>query len=491
MKFDAIDKKLIVYVGIIFLLSIGTGVSGYWAMERLSTNVILVENGGNGGGTFHEDAETGGFFRGQPAVNDMDALVERVMSDKRTGQYVMIALVAMTGAFALFTVFSIHRKISEPTVRAIEGLSNAADQVTSTSVQVSSISQIAAESAGRQAESLERIVDVLEKIAFATKDNASSAEKADRFMLKCRETVTYARRFMEELISAMERIAGAGEESVNIIKTIDDVAFQTNILALNAAIEAARAGDAGAGFAVVANEVRDLALRTSQAAGATSEILAETIRKINEGADLVGKSNTSFIDVVDSVRETGLLMNRISDASDEQSREIQQVHAAIAEINSVTRQNAIHAEKSASAAVEMSTQAEQLNGFIEELRSRVGGSEKANRILSSIGRVELRKGDYLIRQGETGREAYIIESGTFIIFTDEAPKKTVTILSKGDIVGEIALVKEVERTANVIAREDGCVRVLKKSDLMKVFSEQEILNQSVLGMIKRRLALLN
>lgn len=272
-----------------------------------------------------------------------------------------------------------------------------------------------------------------------------------------------------------------------IIHTIDEVAFQTNLLALNAAVEAARAGEAGAGFAVVADEVRNLALRAAQAAGTTSEILAETLQKIDEGADLVKKSNTSFGEVVSSVDETGSLMNRISGASADQSREVQEVHTAIAEINTVTGQNAVRAEKSAMVSVEMSVRAEQLNGYIEDLRMQLGGAEEIAKILKTMGNRELDKGEYLIHQGETGSEAYIIESGTFAISTNEAPEKIVAVLTTGDIVGEIALVKKVRRTANVIAQERGSVRVLKKSDMLKVFSERKMLNRSVLTIVKKRL----
>jgi CRP-like cAMP-binding protein len=110
-----------------------------------------------------------------------------------------------------------------------------------------------------------------------------------------------------------------------------------------------------------------------------------------------------------------------------------------------------------------------------------------NRVVAAMGKKTLQGGEYLIRQGETGREAYIIESGIFAISTDGAPEKTVAILSRGDIVGEIALVKEVRRTANVIAQEAGSVRVLKKTDLMKVVTDQDVLGRSVLTMVKNRL----
>jgi len=490
MRLDGIVRKLAVYISLLVLLSLSIGASAGWVMKRHASimqqlTTVLGDSGRSAAGYGEAPVSSSGVV--VPAEG-VARLLDEAGTLYRKGVFLIVAAWVLTGLTAVFVLYSVHRSISRPTIQAIEGLAQAAAQVSAASIQVSSVNQVTADGTGRQAESLAQVVDVLEKISSVTKENAASAQKADDFMCRCRETLAGARRFMGELIGVMESISAAGKESANIIRTIDDVAFQTNILALNAAVEAARAGDAGAGFAVVAREVRNLALRTSEAAATTTGILAETIRRIDEGADLAGKSDDAFSDVVESVDQTGSLMDRISGASTRQSREIQEVHAAIAEIKDVTRQNAAHAEKSASASVEMSAQAEQLNGYVEDLRLRIGGSEEIGRLMAAVGKKMLKRGQYLIRQGETGQEAYIIESGTFDISTNEAPDRVVATLSQGDIVGEISLVKEVKRTANVIARENGSVRVLKRADLMKVFSEQKMLNRSVLTMVKRRLS---
>jgi hypothetical protein len=489
MKLDGIDKKLVAYVCLMFLLSLVSAVLALWTLERQSSTVsqyLGIEAAKEQPASTLADIATGS-PEGVGALVTLKIMEDEVAANQRLAGFLIVGVLMVSGGIAAFMVISIKRRITLPTIRGIEGLAHAAAQVTSASIQASSASQIGAEGAGRQAESLAQIVAVLDKIATATGDNAASAGEADGLMKQCLENAADARKYLGDLSTVMESISEAGQESAKIIRTIEDVAFQTNLLALNAAVEAARAGEAGAGFAVVADEVRNLALRASRAAGATSEILAETVRKIGEGAGLTKKSNVSFSRVVGSVDDAGQLMNRISGASAEQSREIQEVHSAIAEINDVTRQNAVHAERSASASVEMSVQAEQLNGFIEDLRLRVGGSEKVNQVVATMGKKKFQRGEYLIRQGETGREAYIIESGVFVISTDGEPEKIVAMLSRGDIVGEIALVKEVRRTANVIAQEAGSVRVLKKSDLMKVVTEQDVLGRSVLTMVKNRL----
>jgi hypothetical protein len=489
MKFDGIDKKFAAYVSLLFFLSLSAVVSVCWIMNRHASIMDQLETAWVEGNAVAGFEDTSVAASGEGALpEEVGALLDEAGALHRKGVFLVVGLLVLTGLAAVYVLYSVKRNISRPTIQAIEGLAQAAAQVSSASIQVSSVNQVTAEGTGRQAESLAQVVAVLEKISAMTKENAESAEKADDFMRLCRETLSDTHRFMGELIDVFAGISEAGKESAKIIQTIDNVAFQTNILALNAAVEAARAGEAGVGFAVVAREVRNLALRTSEAAATTSGILAETIRRIDMGADLAEKSDTSFGEVVERVDQTGVLMDRISGASTRQSREIREVHAAIAEIKDVTRTNATHAEKSASASVEMSAQAEQLNGFVEDLRLRVGGSEEIGRLMAAVGKKTLKKGQYLIHQGETGREAYIIESGTFDISTNEAPDRVVATLSEGDIVGEISLVKEVKRTANVIARENGSVRVLKKEDLVKVFSEQKMLNRSVLTMVKRRLA---
>jgi methyl-accepting chemotaxis protein len=172
----------------------------------------------------------------------------------------------------------------------------------------------------------------------------------------------------------MKEITTASEETSKIIKTIDEIAFQTNLLALNAAVEAARAGEAGAGFAVVAEEVRNLAMRAADAAKNTSGLIEGTVKKIKDGSDLVLKANEAFSEVSISTSKVGELVGEIAAASQEQAQGIDQINKAVTEMDKVTQQTAANAEESASASEEMNAQAEQMKQISVTLVNIIGGS---------------------------------------------------------------------------------------------------------------------
>jgi methyl-accepting chemotaxis protein len=207
-----------------------------------------------------------------------------------------------------------------------------------------------------------------------TKQNADNAGQADQLMKGAKQTMDQANEAMTRMVASMEEISKASEETSKVVKTIEEIAFQTNLLALNAAVEAARAGEAGAGFAVVAEEVRNLALRSADAAKNTAGLIEGTVKKVKDGTQLVDTTNESFIQAVEAANKVAELVQEIAAASNEQAQGIEQVNKAVSEMDKVVQQNAANAEENASASEEMSAQSEQMQGFVAELVNLVGAS---------------------------------------------------------------------------------------------------------------------
>ena len=179
---------------------------------------------------------------------------------------------------------------------------------------------------------------------------------------------------MQIMEKAMQASVTASEETAKVIKTIDEIAFQTNLLALNAAVEAARAGEAGAGFAVVADEVRNLAMRATEAAKNTQDLISNSTDRIKEATGIYGQVSEVMEKNGQIARKVTELIGEIAAASNEQAHGIAQVNIAVAEMDKVTQQAAANAEESASASEELNAQAEQMKSYVADLAQVVGGS---------------------------------------------------------------------------------------------------------------------
>ena len=308
---------------------------------------------------------------GEKLRNEQKGLMQEKMSSAKT---MLIACVIATFIIAILLSLLIINGINKALNRIIEGLTEGSEQVASASGQVSSASQSLAEGASEQAASVEETSSSLEEISSMTKQNAENAGLADSLMKEANQVVGQANESMGELTESMQDISKANEDTYKIIKNIDEIAFQTNLLALNAAVEAARAGEAGAGFAVVANEVKNLAMRSAEAAKNTAVMIEGAVDKTKAGSGIVAKTDEAFKKVAESAKKVGELLSEISAASNEQAQGIEQVNIAVNEVDRVTQQNAANAEESASASEEMNAQAEQMKNMVGDLMAMVGGS---------------------------------------------------------------------------------------------------------------------
>ena len=242
--------------------------------------------------------------------------------------------------------------------------------------QVSSSSQSLAEGASEQAASLEETSSSLEEMASMTKRNAENAQKANELAKQARAAADKGTSDMQQMNSAMEAIKVSSDDIAKIIKTIDEIAFQTNILALNAAVEAARAGEAGMGFAVVADEVRNLAQRSAQAAKETAGKIEGAITKTAQGVGISKQVAETLIEIATKARQVDELVAEVANASREQTQGITQVNSAVGQMDKVTQSNAANAEESAAAAEELNAKAETMKQSVGELLQLVGGNSQ-------------------------------------------------------------------------------------------------------------------
>ena len=282
----------------------------------------------------------------------------------------------VAGLWAWRTTASVMRQIEG----SVEALTTGMGQVASTAVQVAGSAQSLSHGSTQQAASLEETSASMEEMASMTRRNAENSREAATSMAETERLVGDANSALSEMVTSMVAIKESSDKVAKIIKTIDEIAFQTNILALNAAVEAARAGQAGMGFAVVADEVRNLAQRSAQAAHDTAALIEESMSRARQGHQHVTQVSGAIEAITASAGRVKGLVDAVSAASREQAQGIDHVTRAITQMEKVTQNTAATAEESAAASEELSAQAESSMGVVTRLAGLVGSQVHTGRV---------------------------------------------------------------------------------------------------------------
>lgn len=258
------------------------------------------------------------------------------------------------------------KKITDELTKMMLDINIASEQVKVASEQVSSGAQMLSQGTTEQAGVIDGLSENILEISEKIKESVEYTYEANRLSLSVGNEVNESNEQMKLVVNAMEEISFTSNEISRIIKTIDDIAFQTNILALNAAVEAARAGEAGKGFAVVAEEVRNLAGKSSEASKNTATLIQNSINAVSTGKKVVDNTAKSLQKIIDTTNETITIVDKITNLSQEESTEIEQVTLGIEQISGVIQGNSATAEESAASSEELSAQAQNLKILIEK-----------------------------------------------------------------------------------------------------------------------------
>ncbi len=290
-------------------------------------------------------------------------------SRSRWTMSIVILLAILLGGVIVWVVRGVNAALRQ----FLTDLSGGGEQVASAAGQIAATSQSLSQGSSEQAASLEQISASMEEMTAMSKRNSENSGEATGMMAETATQVQRSNLALQEMVVSMGAIKVSSEKVAKIIKTIDEIAFQTNILALNAAVEAARAGEAGMGFAVVADEVRNLAQRSAVAAKDTAGLIEEAISNSNQGADKLEQVAVAIRAITESASKVKNLIEEVSESSKQQTLGINQTSTAVTQVSKVTQTAAASAEESAAASEELSAQAQRMRDLVQVLRGMVDG----------------------------------------------------------------------------------------------------------------------
>jgi methyl-accepting chemotaxis protein/methyl-accepting chemotaxis protein-2 (aspartate sensor receptor) len=327
------------------------------AKKRLDTGNIVIENAKNTA------------ILGMEQTNIMS---KEAASSLELASFTMIIGLLVAVGIGILLAYILIKSITKPVVEITKVISDASNQVVSASDQISSSSISLAEGASQQASSVEQVSATIEQSTAINNQNAENAKEADILAKTATDSASKGNNKVQSLMKSMQDINVSSERISKIIKTIDEIAFQTNLLALNAAVEAARAGEHGLGFAVVAEEVKNLAQRSATAAKETASIIEESIEQIKQGNQIAKETNESFADILDKVKKTSNIIGEIAISVNEQAEGMNQISGAMGQIDQVTQQNAANSEEVAASAEELNAQALTMLESVKVIADLVG-----------------------------------------------------------------------------------------------------------------------